>query len=171
APGATSTDTAVLAAPEGITVPPAPAPTGTITFRLFGPDNPTCSLVGTIHSTSTVPVNHFGQPGYTSTASNPVLASGTYHWVATYSADATYPAGGPTNCVDPVETFTIERPVPSINTTATPGPLGGTSTDIATLNAPNGVTVPPFPAPTGTITFRLFGPLNPSCDLAGGVHS
>src|SRR5207253_4074255 len=90
--GGTSTDTAVLAAPAGITVPPSPAPTGTITFRLFGPDNPTCSLVGTIHSTSTVPVTHFGQPGYTSTASNPVLASGTYHWVATYSGDTTYPA-------------------------------------------------------------------------------
>ena len=169
--GGTTSDTAVLAAPDGITVPPAPAPGGTITFRLFGPNNPTCSLVGPVHSTATVPVTHFGQPAYASGPSNPIVASGDYHWVATYSGDGTYPAAGPTGCLDPLETFTIVRPVPTINTTATPGPLGGTSSDLATLSAPQGVTVPPFPAPTGTITFRLFGPLNLTCDVAAGVQS
>ena len=74
--GGTSTDAATLAAPAGITVPPAPAPTGNIIFELFGPNDPTCA--GPVHSTNTVAVDHFGPPPYTTVASNPIVAVGTY---------------------------------------------------------------------------------------------
>ena len=170
--GGTSTDAATLTAPPGVTVPPAPAPTGTITFNLFAPNNPTCDPLGPIHSTSTAPVDHFGPPPYPSAPSNPIVVPGTYHWVATYSGDANYAAAGPTACTDPAETFVVGPAQPSLTTVATaPAVLGGTSSDTATLAAPPGIGVPPAPAPTGTITFRLFGPNNPTCDPAGIVHT
>ena len=170
--GGTSSDSATLTAPPGVTVPPAPAPTGTITFRLFAPNNPTCDPAGVVHSTSTVPVNHFGPPPYPSALSNPIVTPGTYHWTATYSGDANYLAAGPTACADPAETFVVAPPQPALTTTAGPAPLlGGTNTDTATLTAPAGVTVPPAPAPTGMITFNLFGPNNPTCDPLGPVHT
>ena len=76
--GGTSSDSATLTAPAGVTVPPAPAPTGTITFNLYGPNNTTCDPIGAIHSTSTVPVNHFGAPAYASAASNVIATPGTF---------------------------------------------------------------------------------------------
>ena len=61
----------------------AAAPTGTITFTLFGPNNATCA--GAAIFTSTVPVN--GNGTYISTSFTP-LAIGTYRWIANYSGDA-----------------------------------------------------------------------------------
>ncbi|MCA1684228.1 MAG: hypothetical protein LC708_03780, partial [Actinobacteria bacterium] len=172
--GGTSIDAATLVAPPGITVPPAPAPTGLIRFRLFGPDNATCDPAGPVHSTSTTPVDHFGPPPYLSAASAPITAAGPYTWVAVYEhgADPNYTDSLPTACGDPAETFIVGNATPTITTVATPpAGLGGTSTDAATLVAPPGVIVPPAPAPTGLIRFRLFGPDNPTCDVAGPIHS
>ena len=151
---------------------PPPPPTGTITFNLFGPNNPTCDPLGPIHSTSTVPVNHFGPPPYPSAVSNPIVTPGTYHWVATYSGDANYLPCRPHGLSGPGRDLRGRPPQPVISTVATPpAVLGGTSTDAATLAAPVGVTVPPAPAPTGTITFNLFGPNDPTCDPLGPIHS
>lgn len=61
----------------------AAAPTGTITFTLFGPNDATCA--GAAIFTSTVPVN--GNGTYISTSFTP-LAIGTYRWIANYSGDA-----------------------------------------------------------------------------------
>ena len=64
------------------------APTGTITFTLFGPNNPTCT--GAAIFTSTVPVAGNGvYPSAPFTATTP----GTYNWVAAYSGDANNAAG------------------------------------------------------------------------------
>ncbi|MEX2552135.1 MAG: hypothetical protein WD627_03930, partial [Actinomycetota bacterium] len=163
--GGTSTDTATLTPPAG-TFPVAP--TGTITFNLYGPNNATCT--GTPHSSSTVPVNHFGPPPTNSLSSNPIIAVGTYRWVASYSGDSNYGAAGPTACGEVAETFVVGMPTPSISTTAsTPPPgLGGTSTDSATLTAPPGLPGG-APAPSGTITFNLYGPNNATC--TGTPHS
>ncbi len=166
--GGTSTDTATLLAPSGVTVPPAVAPTGTVNFVLYGPNDPTCTGPG--HSVRVVPVDHFGAPPYLSGPSNPITAVGTYTWVASYSGDANYLPTGPTACNDPAETFTVVPPTPTIVTQALPpSQLGGTSTDTAILQAPPGVTNPPSPAPTGSIVFRLYGPNDPTC--SGPPHS
>jgi Ice-binding-like/IPTL-CTERM motif len=58
------------------------APTGTITFSLFGPNNATCSGVAIF--TSTVPVA--GNGVYTS-ATFTAVTSGIYRWIANYSGD------------------------------------------------------------------------------------
>jgi hypothetical protein len=76
-------------------------PTGTITFRLYGPDDATCGGVAIF--TSVVGVN--GDGTYASGSFIPPL-SGTYRWIATYSGDANTPAASGA-CNDPNETTTV----------------------------------------------------------------
>jgi hypothetical protein len=58
-------------------------PTGTITFKLYGPNDPTCTNAAIF--TSTVPVS--GNGIYASASFTPTLA-GTYRWIVNYSGDA-----------------------------------------------------------------------------------
>jgi hypothetical protein len=58
------------------------APTGTITFKLYGPNDATCTNAAIF--TSTVPVS--GNGPYASGSFTPTIA-GTYRWIATYSGD------------------------------------------------------------------------------------
>lgn len=57
-------------------------PTGTITFRLFGPDNATCAGSAAFTTSATVA----GNGSYTSASFTPA-ATGTYRWTAEYSGD------------------------------------------------------------------------------------
>ncbi|MCA1683920.1 MAG: hypothetical protein LC708_02160, partial [Actinobacteria bacterium] len=140
--GGTVSDTATLTG--GIT------PTGTITFELFGPDNPTCT--GAPVFTSTVPVA--GNGDYQSGDFLPVVP-GVYRFQATYSGDANNAPQGPTACTDPLEDVLVTA-APGLTTIASSTvPLGGAVFDTATLAGGN--------SPTGTITFDLFGPTNPTC--------
>jgi len=59
-------------------------PTGTITFRLYDPTQPTCT--GTPRFTQTVTVN--GNGTYTTTGGFLTDRVGTWRWTATYSGDA-----------------------------------------------------------------------------------
>ncbi|HEX2180460.1 MAG TPA: hypothetical protein VHL54_13260 [Actinomycetota bacterium] len=153
-----SSDSATLTAPPGLPGE-APAPTGTITFQLFGPDNPTCNPAGPIVFTGTAAVDHFGAPPYGSGPSTAFTAAGTYHWVASYSGDANYPPAGPTACTDPAETFTFDGQGPAattIVTAASPSvPVGGQIFDTATISGGNN--------PAGTIAFNLYGPDDADC--------
>jgi hypothetical protein len=70
-------------------------PSGTISFALYGPNDPSCS--GTPVTTSSVPVDDNGtyqSPSFTPTA------AGTYRWIASYSGDPTNGAVA-TSCGDP----------------------------------------------------------------------
>ena len=146
--GGQVTDTATLAGGS--------SPTGTITFRLFGPDDATCSGTPAFVNTKTV-------AGNGSVTSDPFVprSAGTYRWVAAYSGDA---ANNPvtTACTDPAETVVVTSPgptTPTLTTTASPGvAFGGQVTDTATLAG--GL------APTGTITFRIHGPDDPTCSTS-----
>jgi len=129
----------------------ATLPTGSITFNLFGPDNPTCT--GTPVFTATVPVA--GNGAYLSGPFTPTVA-GTYRFVATYSGDANNGPAGPTACTDPAEQVVVTRLSPGLTTTASGTvDLGGPVFDTATLTGGT--------SPTGTITFNLFGPNDPTC--------
>ena|GEM_PF-1475788 len=155
APGATVTDTAIFTPPAG-----GPAPTGTVTYTLVGP-NPNAGCTAPVVGTSTGPV---GQP------SGPfqVTAVGTYNFVATYSGDANYaPISTPVGCGDPNERFAVALQPLTLTTQASTNapnvPVGSTVTDAATLTpAPGG------PAPTGTVTYTLVGP-NPDPTCAGPI--
>ena len=94
--GSPISDTATLTVAAG-----GPAPTGTITFSLYGPNNPTCT--GTpIFVSANRPVS--GNVAV-SNSFTPTTA-GTYNWVAAYSGDANYaPVTAP--CGAPNETSTV----------------------------------------------------------------
>jgi hypothetical protein len=127
-------------------------PTGSITFRLYGPNDATCT--GTpVFTSSAVAVN--GNGTYTSAPGFTATAVGAYRWIASYSGDAANAAVAGA-CNDANENATITPATPALVTTASAGgPIGTVLTDQATLSG--------GASPTGSITFRLYGPNDASC--------
>ena len=127
-------------------------PTGTITFEVFGPDDGGC--VSSPADTSTVAVDH-GNGDYRSAPFTPTKA-GTYRWIVRYSGDDRNFGAGPTLCDESAEHVVINRSRPAVTTVASPGlAVGQPISDSALLSGGSD--------PSGTITFRLFGPNNPTC--------
>jgi uncharacterized repeat protein (TIGR01451 family) len=125
-------------------------PTGTITFDLYGPDDATCAT-SIAHSSASVS----GNGDYTS-ALFTTAEAGTYRWIANYGGDANNNATS-NGCNDANESVVVSPASPSIATSATVGgQVGDTIHDVATVSGGFN--------PTGTVTFRLFGPADPSCD-------
>jgi hypothetical protein len=126
------------------------SPTGTITFKAYGPDDTNCS--GTAAFTDTVNVNgngNYGSGDFTPTA------SGTYRWTADYSGDSNNKAASsPCNAAN--ETSTVNPANPSLTTNATQSvTIDSPIKDVATLSGGQ--------SPTGTITFKAFGPNDTNC--------
>jgi subtilisin-like proprotein convertase family protein len=140
--GSPVSDTALLAAGFN--------PTGTITFRLYGPNDATCASTAVFTSTKAVS----GNASYLSDAFTPT-SPGTYRWTAAYSGDANNEAAAGA-CNAAGETTSVLTAQPLLVTSATQvAAVGAAITDTATLSG--GL------APTGTVTFRLFGPDNATC--------
>src|SRR4051794_2431728 len=125
-------------------------PTGTVTFKLYGPDDANCSKVAVL--TTTKPVN--GNGDYVS-AEFTTLKAGTYRWVASYSGDSNNDdvSGA---CNDATESVVVAPASPEITTTASANvAVGGVLTDVAHLSGGF--------EPTGTVTFKLYGPNDADC--------
>ncbi|HEU0316148.1 MAG TPA: hypothetical protein VFR49_02395, partial [Solirubrobacteraceae bacterium] len=106
-------DTAILAG--------GTRPTGTITFRVYGPSDPTCAAVPATISESTVT----GDGTY---ASAPYVAptAGVYRFVARYGGDGANPPVA-TRCGDPGEAVAVTNPPPPVlGRSFQVGPLSGT---------------------------------------------
>ncbi len=150
--GATFQDAATLGpGPAGAAVP-----TGTVTFTVYRPGDPTCSAAPVL--TSTNPVNAAGTAAISGTFRP--TGAGTYRVVATYGGDANY-SGSASSCADPTEAVTVTRAPLAMSTQVAPATItvGASFHDTATLGStPAGV-----PAPTGTVTFAVYGPGDPSC--------
>jgi hypothetical protein len=127
-------------------------PTGTITFRLFGPSDPTCSGAPLFTSTTSVAGNAYYTSGYF-----PAAVAGTYRWIASYSGDAdNNPASS--RCDDAGAAVMVGKRTPTLNAAASPVSGTGTITNTATLaNGAGGS------GPTGTLKFSLYGPNNLTC--------
>lgn len=139
--GGSLTDTAVLTGTSA-------APTGTITFSLYGAGDTACAAAPVFKQD--VP---FALPAE-SPAYVPTKA-GVFTWVASYSGDANNTAAAGA-CGAPSETVTVTPVTPTITATASPSiPVGGTASDTAVLSGGF--------KPGGTITFRLYGPSDPTC--------
>jgi uncharacterized repeat protein (TIGR01451 family) len=139
-------DTATLSGGE--------SPTGTITFELFGPEDATCA--GAPVSTTTVNVTA-GNGSYPSPDVTPA-AVGTYRWTASYSGDSQNEPGT-VDCNAGGQTVTVSKWSPSLTAQASSGGLVGQPVvDTATLAGGD--------APTGTVTFSLYGPNDPTCSGA-----
>jgi uncharacterized repeat protein (TIGR01451 family) len=134
--GATVSDTAVLSGGFD--------PSGTITFKAYGPDDDDCSAAAAY--TTSVAVSGNGSYGPVSFTPD---TAGTYHWIASYSGDANNsPAAGA--CGDDGENDTVNKVNPTISTSANETvTLGGAIHDSATLAGGTN--------PTGTITFKVYG--------------
>ena len=127
------------------------APTGSITFRLYGPNDATCGSAA-VFTSAAIPVN--GNATYSSGNFTPT-APGTYRWIASYSGDANNAVAG--TCNDANESVVVNKANPAISGTVSPasGNLGTPFTDTATLS--DGT------SPTGTITFTVHGPNTDNC--------
>jgi hypothetical protein len=79
-------------------------PTGTITFRLYGPSDSTCTGSPVFSSSATV----MGD-GYYQSGSYVPTSIGTYRWVVKYSGDPNNNPAGPTGCGS--ETVTVVKAV------------------------------------------------------------
>jgi hypothetical protein len=125
---------------------------GTITFHLFS--TATCTAASEI-TTGLTPVTVNGNGNYGSGNYTPT-AVGTYYWIANYSGDTKNKAANGA-CGDANESSVVGRAPSTIGTAQTIRPQ-----DSATIGASAGGT------PTGTVTFKLFGPNNATC-AAGGA--
>ncbi len=136
-PGGSITDTATIG--DGLT------PGGSVTFRLYGPNDSNCGATPIF--TSTIVVN--GDGSYPSGTYTPV-SSGTYQWIATYNGDVNNTAVSGA-CGDANESVivTLPTPTPTPTPSATPTPSpSATPTPTVTPSA----TPTPTPTPTATPT-------------------
>ena len=128
----------------------------TITFLLYGPNDPSCDLPPVF--TQVVAYPAVGSPTVESAGFEPVMA-GVYRWVAAYSGDDVSNDPVSTACDDPAQATIVSKAVPVLIAAASSrGALGSvTLTDEAT------VTGRVSPLGTETVGFRLYGPAAPTC--------
>ena len=128
-------------------------PTGTITFKLYGPADPSCS--GTpLFTTDTVVHGN----GYHQSRAYVTNAAGTYRWTAKYNGDSDNDPTGTTACSDPAGAVIVDKRRPVLNASASGMSSIGTILNSATLSSASG----PH-GPTGTLTYRLYGPNDMTC--------
>lgn len=125
-------------------------PTGSVTFRLYDPSDADCS--GTPAYTQTVTVSGNGSYHTTNTAAANV--AGTWNWTASYSGDHRNEATS-SSCGQ--EKVPVTKASPSLRTTPSPGGTAGS----VILNDTG--TVSGGYHPSGSVTFRLYGPADTSC--------
>jgi hypothetical protein len=141
--GGAVTDTAVLVGGS--------KPSGNITFNLYDPNDPMCKGAPVFTQTKKLALP------LTSDPFTPQKA-GTYNWVASYGGDsANNMATG--KCGDFGESVTVAKATPTVTTVASPGvAAGGRINDQAVLTGAF--------KPSGTVTFRLYGPGDATCTAA-----
>lgn len=155
--GQSTSDTATL---SGGTV----APTGSIVFKLFGPNDPTCSNAPAFTSTAKTVT---GDGNYTSPSFTPTQA-GKYSWQDLYSGDRN---NSPITsaCNDPHEQVTVGVPATTTSTSLSGGGQSGPTisvrpgtgvTDAATLTGTNVATA------GGTVTYSVYS--NATCTTPVG---
>jgi Bacterial Ig-like domain (group 3)/IPT/TIG domain len=150
--GGTFTATATLGPPPAN----GPPPTGSVTFDVYGPGDPSCAQTPVLSSTD--PLDATGTSA-TSHAFAPT-SPGTYQVTASYSGDSSY-LPETSGCTDEDGALTVTKAALGLDARVAPAEatLGGTFTATATLGPPpaNG------PPPTGSVTFDVYGPGDPSC--------
>jgi hypothetical protein len=122
-------------------------PTGIVTFRLFGVNNPDCSASAVFTS------NVRATGTSVNSASFFPRHAGTFHWEVSYAGDATNGAAGPTSCSDPAAAVVVTRFYTNLAVSAGK-PSGPTISASAALFGYN---------PKGTVTFLLTPPGDAFC--------
>ncbi len=107
------------------------APTGTITFNLYGPGDPNCA---TSLGTSAAAVS--GNGTYASAAFTP-SSPGSYVWTALYGGDGANQSAGPTSCASPGASVTVTASTPTVAAGGASGVTASAATVTGTVT-PNG---------------------------------
>jgi hypothetical protein len=119
-----------------------PAAGGTLTFRLYGPDDAACAGAPLATATRTVTGN--GDYSASFTADH----AGTYRWSVAYSGDGSNSAAG-SGCAAANQSTTVAQASPSVSVTASaPVTIGGAIAVDATVSGGH--------APTGAITLSAW---------------
>jgi hypothetical protein len=124
------------------------APTGELVVRLFRPGDDDCSGPAAFGDRITVS----GNGSYRSGLFTPKQV-GIFHWTAHYSGDARNQTAS-SSCGDRHEAVWVQKATPTLTTQASIANGNGIG-DRATLGSGH--------KPTGTITFRLYGPGDNQC--------
>jgi hypothetical protein len=133
--------------------PKSPA---TISFHLYGPEDPTCSKPPVFESLD-LPYPLDG--GSVTSAKFVPMMAGTYHWIAFYSGDKTNSQSNGA-CGEPTETVVVAKATPLINQSSSPDVNLGA--DLSNAAVVNGLV---NPQDNGTVDLYLYGPPN----TAGGT--
>jgi uncharacterized repeat protein (TIGR01451 family) len=128
-------------------------PTGSVTFKVYGPNDTSCAAnpAATLSATASVS----GNGSYTSAPFTPT-AAGTYRWVVAYSGDGNNNASGsPCNASNESVAIALASPTLSSQVSASTITVGNSMSDSVTISGGYN--------PTGLITFQIWGPNNPTC--------
>jgi alpha-tubulin suppressor-like RCC1 family protein len=144
------------------TVTAGSALTGTITFTVFGPQSSppsSCTLGGATVGTASVSGGGTYQPSAGFTPSSP----GDYWWYASYGGEPATSTCG----VGMAETTVASKAIPILSVSGPMGGVAGSPISASSISA----TLAGGSAPTGTITFTVFGPQSspPSSCMSGGT--
>jgi hypothetical protein len=131
---------------------------GSITFRLYGPADTSCTGTPVYSNTVTVTGNgNYNSGNYTPTA------AGTYRWIASYTGNSPNTSGPVAGACGDTNEVSVVKPNPtSIITVATGAaglPLGSSISDTATLSGATATA-------GGTIIFKAYGPDDATCSGA-----
>jgi hypothetical protein len=124
---------------------------GQLSFRAYGPGDPTCAAAPKYEATVAVG----GNGNYAPAGFSPV--AGAYQWTVAYTGDANNEATG-LPCGAANQTSLVTKATPTLAGTASSAPAGSAIADTVTLAGGFG--------PTGQLIFRAYGPSDPTCGTA-----
>ncbi len=141
------------------------APSGPITFTVFGPQATapsSCTSGGTVVGTA----NAYGDGTYQPPVSFTPPSPGKYWWYASYGGDAGDEPATSVCGASMAETTVLPKTTPTLSVS---GPMGGTAGSPIPASSIS-ATLAGGSAPTGTITFTVYGPQSsPPTSCAGGT--
>ena len=139
------------------------SPSGTITFNLYGPNDPNCTGSQVVFTDTETVVSSGAES--TQFAASSATGAGDYHWIASYSGDSdNKPVSGA--CGDAGQTVAV-TPAPSLDVEAIPATAGEGQALTATATLIGGIDGPGNAPPTGTVTFNLYPPGDlPLCNFS-----
>jgi hypothetical protein len=155
--GTTFSDTATVEGPSPNSATDI-SPAGTVTFNVYGPNDPTCANAPAFTSMQSLAGGSAGPVTANSRNFTPNSA-GTYFVTATYNGDSNYNSGAATSCGGVNESVVVTKASPALPTMASASvPLGQQITDSADLTGATGAD-----GANGTITFNVYGPDDADC--------
>jgi hypothetical protein len=142
------------------------APSGTITYTVFGPQSSppsSCTSGGTTVGSARA----YGDGTYQSTAGFTPPSTGQYWWYASYGGDAGDEPSASMCGPGMAETSVVPKVTPTLSASGPMGGMAGSPISASSISA----TLAAGSAPTGTIAFTVFGPQSspPNSCASGGT--